>query len=203
MEVDVVGEGVELQGKCHALEDHLLVEVWGAKSCLTKAIYERSEWFALFLSNAQEGDRAGLVWAAASEVCGEHVREDVEPIDGVRWKGCEPFEGRALEGGGEGFAEDFILGRVQGDMSDVDFEVLFKVGFASISVQGERFPLGGKRGVGDKVGEGVTTPGLVGREQMGWDWMSDHSGEGRSKVVRGDVACWRVLWIVWWNMCGV
>ena len=52
MEVDVVGEGAGLQGKCHALEDHLLVEVWGAKSCLTDAIYERSEWFALFLSNA-------------------------------------------------------------------------------------------------------------------------------------------------------
>jgi len=37
---------------------------------------------------------------------------------------------------------------------------------------------------------------------MGWDGMSDHSGEGGSKVVRGDVACWRVLWVVWWNMCG-
>ena len=52
MEVDVVGEGVGLYGKCHALEDHLLVEVWGAKSCLTEVIYERSEWFVLFLSNA-------------------------------------------------------------------------------------------------------------------------------------------------------
>jgi len=52
VEVDVVGEGVGLYGKCHALEDHLLVEVWGAKSCLTEVIYERSEWFVLFLSNA-------------------------------------------------------------------------------------------------------------------------------------------------------
>jgi len=52
VEVDVVGEGAGLQGKCHALEYHLLVEVWGAKSCLTEVIYERSEWFALFLSNA-------------------------------------------------------------------------------------------------------------------------------------------------------
>ena len=39
-------------------------------------------------------------------------------------------------------AEDCILGRVQGDMGDVDFEVLVRVGFASIAVQGERFPLG-------------------------------------------------------------
>ena len=52
VEVNVVGEGAGLQGKCHAPEYHLLVEVWGAKSCLTEAIYERSEWFALFLSNA-------------------------------------------------------------------------------------------------------------------------------------------------------
>jgi len=52
VEVDVVGEGVGLQGKCHALEYHLLVEVWDAKSCFTEAIYERSEWFALLLSNA-------------------------------------------------------------------------------------------------------------------------------------------------------
>ena len=164
MEVDVVGEGAGLQGECHALEDHLLVEMWCAKSYFTEAIYERSEWFALFLFNAQEGDCGGLVWAAASEVGGEHVGEDVETVDGVRWKGCEPFEGRALEGGGEGFAEDCILGRVQGDMGYVDFEVLIRVGFASIAVQGETFLLGGKRGVGDKVGEGVTTPRLVGRE---------------------------------------
>ena len=52
-------------------------------------------------------------------------------------------------------------------MGNVDFEVLVGVGFASIVVQGERFPLGRKRGVGDKVGEGVTASGLVGREQVG------------------------------------
>ena len=91
MEVDVVGEGAGLQGKCHALEDHLLVEVWGAKSCLTDAIYERSEWFPLFLSNAQEGDCGSLVWTATSEMGGEHVGKDVEIVDRVRWKGCEPF----------------------------------------------------------------------------------------------------------------
>jgi len=49
-------------------------------------------------------------------------------------------------------------------MGDVDFEVLIRVGFASIAIQGERFPLGGERGVGDEVGKGVTTFGLVGRE---------------------------------------
>jgi len=49
-------------------------------------------------------------------------------------------------------------------MGDVDFEVFVKVSFASIAIQGERFPLGRKRGVGDKVGEGVTASGLVGRE---------------------------------------
>jgi len=91
VEVDVVGEGAGLQGKCHALEDHLLIEVWGTKSCLTEAIYERFEWFALFLSDAQEGDYGSLVWPAASEMGGEHVKKDVETVDGVRQKSCEPF----------------------------------------------------------------------------------------------------------------
>ena len=91
MEVDVVGEGAGLQGKSHALEDHLLVEVWGANSCLTESVYEHSEWFALFLSNAQEGDCGSLVWTAASEMGGEHMRKDVKTVDGVRLEGCEPF----------------------------------------------------------------------------------------------------------------
>jgi len=133
------------------------------------------------------------VSAAASEMGGEHVRKDVETVNGVRRKGCEPFQGSTLEGGGEGFAKDCILGHVQGDMDDVDFKVLVRVGFASIMVQGERFPLGRKRGVGNKVSEGVTASGLVRREQVGWDGMVDHSGEGGGKVVRGDVGCWKVL----------
>jgi len=57
-----------------------LVEVWGAKSCLTETIYERSEWFAFFLSNAQEGDCGSLMWAAASEMGGEHKGESVEVV---------------------------------------------------------------------------------------------------------------------------
>jgi len=50
-----------------------LVEVWGANSCFTEAIYERSKWFALFLSNGQEGDCGSLVWTAANKMGGEHV----------------------------------------------------------------------------------------------------------------------------------
>jgi len=57
-------------------------------------------------------------------------------------------------------------------MGDVDFKVFVKVGFASIAIQGERFPLGWKRGVGDKVSEGVMALGLVGREQVRWvGWL--------------------------------
>jgi len=88
-------------------------------------------------------------------------------------------------------------------MGDVDFKVLVRVGFASIVIQGERFPLGRKGGVGDKVSEGVTSPRLVGREQVRWDGMVDHSGECGGEVVRGDVGCRKVLWVVWWNMGGV
>jgi len=123
--------------------------------------------------------------------CGKNV----EAVDGVRRKGCEPFQSRALEGGGEGFVEDCVLGRVQSDMGDIDFEVLVRVGFASIAVQSEGFPLGRKKGVGDKFGERVTTSRLVGREQMRWDGMVDHSGEGGGKVVRG-------MWVVG-RYCGL
>jgi len=65
--------------------------VWFTKSCLTQAIYERSKWFVLFLPDAQEGDGSSLVWAAAGEMGGEHVGEDVEIVDGIRRKGGEPF----------------------------------------------------------------------------------------------------------------
>ena len=64
-------------------------------------------------------------------------------------------------GGGEGLAEGRVLGRVQGDMGDVYFEVFIGVGFTGIAVQCEGFPLGRKRGVGDKVDEGMVTSGLV------------------------------------------
>jgi len=46
-------------------------------------------------------------------------------------------------------------------MGDVDFKVFVGVGFTSVTVQCEGFPLGKKGGVGE-VGEGVATSGLVG-----------------------------------------
>ena len=49
----------------------------------------------------------------------------------------------------------------------------------------------------------MTTSTLVGREQMRWDGMVDHSGESGGKVVRGDVGCWKVMWVVGWYVCSV
>jgi len=68
VEVDIVGEGVGLEGKGHTLKDHFLVEVWGTKGCLTETIDKCPERLTLFLPNAQEGDCSGLMWAAASEM---------------------------------------------------------------------------------------------------------------------------------------
>jgi len=31
----------------------------------------------------------------------------------------------------------------------------------------------------------------------------DHSGKGGGDVVRGNVGCQKVLWVMGWNMCGV
>jgi len=33
--------------------------------------------------------------------------------------------------------------------------------------------------------------------------MVDHSREGGGKVMRGDVGCWKVMWVVGWYMCSV
>jgi len=52
VEVDIVGEGAGLEGECHTLEDHFLVEVWGTKGCLTETIDKCPEWFTLFLLDA-------------------------------------------------------------------------------------------------------------------------------------------------------
>jgi len=54
MEVDVVGERAELKGEGHALEYHLLIEVWGAKGGLTEAINKCPECLALFLPDVEE-----------------------------------------------------------------------------------------------------------------------------------------------------
>ena len=68
MEVDIVGEWAGLEGKGHTLEDHFLVEVWGAKGCLTEMVDECPEWLTLFLPDAYEGYCSSLMWAAASEM---------------------------------------------------------------------------------------------------------------------------------------
>ena len=51
---------------------------------------------------------------------------------------------------------------VEGDMSDIDFEVLVWIGLAYITVQCERFPLGKERGVGDEISKRVMASGLCG-----------------------------------------
>jgi len=73
VEVDVVGEGAGLKGEGHALENHLLIEVWGAKGSLAEAIDKCPERLTLFLPDAEEGYCSSLVWAATSEVSGKHV----------------------------------------------------------------------------------------------------------------------------------
>jgi len=73
------------------LEDHFLVEVRGTKGCFAEAIDECSKRFTLFLPDAQEGDRGGLMWSATGEMGGKHMGEGVEAVDGVGCKGCEPF----------------------------------------------------------------------------------------------------------------
>jgi len=111
--------------------------------------------------------------AAADEVSGKHVGEGFEAVNGVWREGGKPFEGRAFEGGKKGFAKSSIMGSVEGDVGDVDFEVLIGVGFTNVTLQREGFPLGGEGGVGDEVGERVTTPGLVRWERVRRDRMVD------------------------------
>jgi len=86
-------------------------------------------------------------------------REGVEKVNAVWRKGSEPFKGGTFEGGGKSFAEDDIVGCIEGDMGYVHFEVFVKVGFSHIKIKCERFPLGRERGVGDSISERVTTPG--------------------------------------------
>jgi len=88
-------------------------------------------------------------------------------------------------------------------MGDVDFKVFVAVNFTSVSVQCEGFPLGGKEGVGDEVGEGVATSGLVWWEWMGGNGVVDKSGKGEGEVLRGDVGCREVGWVVRWGMGSV
>jgi len=84
------------------------------------------------------------MWAAASEKGSKHVGEGVKTVNGVWWEGSEPFKGRTFEGGGKSFAEDDVVGCIEGDIGYVYFEMLVRVGFPRIVVQGEGFPLAGR-----------------------------------------------------------
>ena len=74
-------------------------------------------------------------------------------------------------------------------MGDVDFKVFVGVGFTSVTLQCEGFPLGEEGGVSDEVDERVTTSGLVGWEWVRGDGMVDKGGKGGGEVVRG-------MWVV-------
>ena len=129
--------------------------------------------------------------------------EGVEAVNRVWREGGKPFEGRAFEGGRKGFAKNDIMGSVEGDVGDVDLEVLIGVGFTSVTLQREGFPLGGEGGVGDEIGERVTAPGLVRWEWVRRDGMVDEGRKGGGEVVRRDMGSREVVGVVRWDMSGV
>jgi len=92
----------------------------------------------------------------------KHVGECVKTVNGVWREGSEPFKGRTFESGGKSFAEDGIVGCIEGDIGYVYFQVCVKVGFSRITSQCEGFPLGKERGVGDGISQRVATPGWLG-----------------------------------------
>ena len=102
------------------MQYHLLVEVGCAEGGLAEAVYEGPQHLFLFLSDTKEREGCGFMWTTASK----HVGEGVKAVNGIWRESSEPFEGRAFEGGWESFAEDNIIGCIQGDMSYVYFEVL-------------------------------------------------------------------------------
>jgi len=57
--------------------------VWCAEGGLAEAVNESLQRLVLFLSDAEEREGCGLMWAAADEVSSEHVGEGVETVDGV------------------------------------------------------------------------------------------------------------------------
>jgi len=101
------------------------------------------------------------------------------------------------------------MGSVEGDVGDVDFEVFIGVGFTSVTLQREGFPLGGEGGVGDEVGERVTAPGLVRWEWVRRDGMVDKGGKSGGEVVTRDMGSREVVRVVgrdewcvgWWAYC--
>jgi len=86
---------------------------------------------------------------------------------------------------------------------DVNFQVFIGVGFASVAIEVEWFPLGWERGVSDKICERVAASGLVGGENVGWGWVVDHGREGGGNVVRRDVGCGKIRGVVGWDVCSV
>jgi len=38
---------------------------------------------------------------------------------------------------------------------------------------------------------------------VGWGWVVDHSKKGGVDVVRRNVGCGKILWVVGWDMCGM
>jgi len=133
----------------------------------------------------------------------KHVGEGVEAVIGVWRKGGKPFKGRALEGGRKGFTKNGIMGGVESDVGDVDFEVFIGVGFTSVTLQREGFLLGGEEGVGDEVGERVTAPGFVRWEWVRRDEMVDEGGKSGGEVMRRDMGSREVVRVVGWDMSGV
>jgi len=160
VEVDVIGKGAGFESECHALKYHFLIEVWCVKGSLAEVINESLKHLVLFMSDAKKGDGCSLMWAAASEVSGEHVGEGVEAVDGVWRKGGKPFEGMTFKDGREGLAENDIVRSVEGDVGDIDLEVLVWIGLTCITLQGERLPLGREGVVGDEISKRMTTSGL-------------------------------------------
>ena len=79
-------------------------------------------------------------------------------------------------------------------MGDVDFKVFVRVSFAGIAIRVEWFPLGRERGGGVWAGEGG---------HVGWGWVVDHSRKSGGDVVRRNVGCGKILWVVGWDMCGM
>jgi len=78
-----------------------------------------------------------------------------------------------------------------------------RVGFSRVAIEVEGFPLGRERGVSDKIGKRVAASGLVRGGNVGWGWVVDHSRKGGCDVMRRDVGCGKILWVVGWNVCGV
>ena len=112
-----------------------------AESGLAKAVYEGPQRLVLFLSDAKERVGCGLMWATTSEMSSKHVGEGVKAVNGIRRESNKPFKGRAFEGSWKSFAEDDIMGRIEGDVGYVYCEVLVWVGFSCITIQREGFPL--------------------------------------------------------------